>query len=207
MTFNSLLLIATVNGLGMISPGPDFFMVMKNSLSYQRRYALMTCFGVIMGILTHMSYCIAGIAMIIGTTPWLFNLLRYAGVAYLIWIGSKAILARPSGVTYMEQQTHKITVSYRKAFFQGYLCNLLNPKATLFFLAIFTQFLAIDSTFVDKLVAAFIIWIEAMIWWPIVMIIFQSLIVQRSYYKIQFMIDKLLGIILIGLGISVAIGI
>nr|WP_255307147.1 LysE family transporter [Gilliamella apicola] len=47
------------------------------------------------------------------------------------------------------------------AFMQGFLCNLLNPKATLFFLAIFTQMLDAESSMIDKLIIAFIIWIEA----------------------------------------------
>ena len=192
MNYDLFIVVATIGLLGMVSPGPDFFMVVKNSLNYQRKYALMTCLGVIMGIFTHMSYCIAGIALLIKTTPWLFTFLRYAGAAYLAWIGFKALLAKNSGVSYVNQSAKIMNVTYRKAFMQGYLCNLLNPKATLFFLAIFTQ------------VLAFIIWVEAIIWWPIVTAIFQSELIRRRYFKIQFLVDKLLGVILLGLAIKVA---
>lgn len=207
MGWDSFLFVATISFLGMISPGPDFFLVMKNSLSYPRKYAMMSCFGVVMAVLTHMSYCVAGIAVIIQTTPWLFTILRYVGATYLIWLGIKALLAKAGGSTYLGRRTFTQVISYKKAFMQGYLCNLLNPKATLFFLAIFTQVLAIDSTLFDKLFVAFIIWIEAVIWWPCVVIVFQSEIVQRRYFKIQCIVDKLLGVILIALGIKVALGI
>lgn len=204
MNYDLFIVVATIGLLGMVSPGPDFFMVVKNSLNYQRKYALMTCLGVIMGIFTHMSYCIAGIAVLIKTTPWLFTFLRYAGAAYLAWIGFKALLAKNSGVSYVNQSAKIMNVTYRKAFIQGYLCNLLNPKATLFFLAIFTQVLALDSSLMDKLIVAFIIWVEAIIWWPIVTAIFQSELIRRRYFKIQFLVDKLLGVILLGLAIKVA---
>ncbi|MCX8670496.1 LysE family transporter [Gilliamella sp. B2865] len=206
MTVDTLILVITISCLGMISPGPDFFLVLKNSLSYNRKIALMTCLGVISAIAIHMSYCVAGIAVLITATPWLYNALRYAGAAYLLWIGVKALLAKSSGTAYVSKQTQELDVTAKSAFMQGLLCNLLNPKATLFFLAIFTQLLNASSTIVDKLVVAFIIWLEAAIWWPMVVFVFQTQIVQRRYFKLQVIIDKLLGVILIVLGVKVGLG-
>lgn len=118
--------------------------MIKNAARYPRLAAMMTAFGVICGVATHMSYCVAGLAVVITTTPWLFNLLKYAGAVYLVWIGIQALLSRGGGkmnVSNLPQQR----VSLKSAFAQGYLCNLLNPKATLFFLAVFTQVLQIHS--------------------------------------------------------------
>lgn len=53
---------------------------------------MMTAFGIIVAIALHMSYCVAGLAVLITTTPWLFNILKYAGAAYLIWIGLKSLM-------------------------------------------------------------------------------------------------------------------
>lgn len=206
MTVDTLILVITISCLGMISPGPDFFLVLKNSLSYNRKIALMTCLGVISAIAIHMSYCVTGIAVLITATPWLYNALRYAGSAYLLWIGVKALLAKSSGTAYVSKQAQELNVTAKAAFMQGLLCNLLNPKATLFFLAIFTQLLNASSTMVDKLVVAFIIWLEAAIWWPMVVFVFQNQIVQRRYFKLQLIIDKLLGVILIVLGVKVGLG-
>ncbi|MCX8662190.1 LysE family transporter [Gilliamella sp. B2911] len=206
MTVDTLILVITISCLGMISPGPDFFLVLKNSLSYNRKIALMTCLGVISAIAIHMSYCVAGIAVLITATPWIYNALRYAGAAYLLWIGVKALLAKSSGTAYVSKQALELNVTAKAAFMQGLLCNLLNPKATLFFLAIFTQLLNASSTMVDKLVVAFIIWLEAAIWWPMVVFVFQTQIVQRRYFKLQVIIDKLLGVILIVLGVKVGLG-
>ena len=199
------LFIATLATLGMISPGPDFFLVVKNAARYRRSLAMMTVFGVIMGVVTHMTYCVAGLAVVITATPWLFNLLKYAGAGYLIWIGIQALRSHGDSkldvTNVVRQQT-----SYKSAFIQGYLCNLLNPKATLFFLSVFTQVLSIDSGMGEKLWYAFIIVILAVIWWPILVILIQSAPVRRGLAKAQKVVDKVLGVVLIGLGIRVAWG-
>lgn len=89
---------------------------------------------------------------------------------------------------------------------QGYLCNLLNPKATLFFLAMFTQVLSVDSGVGEKLWYAMIIWVLAAVWWPLLVVIFQSGPVRRVLEKAQKLVDKVLGTVLIALGIKVALG-
>ncbi|MFC0228765.1 LysE family translocator [Serratia aquatilis] len=198
------LLVASIATLGMLSPGPDFFLVIKNAARYQRLAAMMTAFGVICGVATHMSYCVAGLAVVITTTPWLFNMLKYAGAVYLIWIGLHALLSRGGGNINVSEQPQQY-VSLKNAFMQGYLCNLLNPKATLFFLAVFTQILQINSGFGEKLWYAGIIFGLAAVWWPIVVFLIQSGPVRRGLEKTQTVVDKLLGGMLIALGVKVAL--
>jgi len=197
----SLTVIAT---LAMISPGPDFFMVVKNAARYPQKTAMMTGFGVIVGIATHMLYCVTGLAVLIAATPVLFNILKYAGAAYLIWIGIQALLAKSDSKVNFTR-VNKENISLKKAFMQGYLCNLLNPKATLFFLSVFTQLLDINSSLTDKLWYAFIIIFLAVIWWPLLIMIIQSPAAQRTLTKIQHIIDKVLGGFLILLGLKVAL--
>ncbi|MBK5142266.1 LysE family translocator [Budviciaceae bacterium BWR-B9] len=199
------LFVATIATLGMLSPGPDFFLVIKNAARYRRSVAMVTALGVILGVATHMSYCVAGLAVVITATPWLFNLLKYAGALYLIWIGIQALLSRGGSKMDITNLSHQHT-SYKNAFIQGYLCNLLNPKATLFFLSVFTQVLSLDSSTGEKLWYAFIIWILAAIWWPLLVVLIQSAPVRRGLAKVQSMVDKVLGVVLIGLGIKVALG-
>ncbi|AFR05045.1 LysE family transporter [Pectobacterium brasiliense] len=199
------LFVATIATLGMLSPGPDFFLVIRNAARYPRAAAMMTAFGVICGVATHMAYCVAGLAVVITTTPWLFNVLKYAGAAYLIWIGIQALFARGGSKMDVSNLTQQ-SVSLKKAFLQGYLCNLLNPKATLFFLAMFTQVLNIHSGLGEKLWYAMIIWLLSLVWWPLLVVLFQSEPVRRGLAKVQKLVDKLLGTVLIALGIKVALG-
>ncbi|AWK40557.1 LysE family transporter [Photorhabdus laumondii subsp. laumondii] len=199
------LVVIIISTLGMLSPGPDFFLVVKNAIRYQRSAAMMTVAGLIAAITCHMAYCVAGLAIVITTTPWLFNLMKYAGAAYLIWIGINSLLSRGGNSILPDNQPRQI-ITFKKAFMQGFLCNLLNPKATLFFLAIFTQLLNVNSGVGEKLWYASIIWGLSVIYWPILVILIQSAPVRRGLAKAQKIIDKLLGIVLIGLGVKVALG-
>ncbi|NDL61326.1 LysE family translocator [Acerihabitans arboris] len=199
------LFVASIAALGMLSPGPDFFLVIKNAARYRRPAAMMTSLGVICGVATHMSYCVAGLAVVITTTPWLFNLLKYAGAAYLIWIGLQALMSRGAGMLCISDAPGQ-RVSLKGAFIQGYLNNLLNPKATLFFLAVFTQVLQVESGVGEKLWYAGIILLLAVVWWPLLVVLIQSGPVRRALVKMQKLVDKLLGGVLIALGIKVALG-
>ncbi|KGT88402.1 lysine transporter LysE [Erwinia typographi] len=198
------LIIATIAALGMLSPGPDFFLIIKNAARYPRSAAMFTALGVNCAVATHMAYCVAGLAVVITTTPWLFMLLKYVGAAYLIYIGVQALLSRGGGKMDLSNVVAE-TTSLKKAFLQGYLCNLLNPKATLFFLSMFTQVLNVHSGLGEKIWYAGIILTLSSIWWPLLVIIIQSAPVRRGLAKAQKLIDKLLGGVLIALGIKVAL--
>ncbi|ELY4672003.1 LysE family transporter [Cronobacter muytjensii] len=198
------LFVATIAALGMLSPGPDFFLVIKNAARYPRSAAMMTAAGVIAGVVTHMTYCVAGIAVLITTTPWLFDALKYVGAAYLVWLGINALLARGTTSLALDGVAQEST-SLKKAFIQGYLCNLLNPKATLFFLAMFTQVLNVNSGMMEKLWYAGIIVALTLVWWPLLVLLIQSAPVRRGLTKAQKIIDKLLGGMLLALGIKVAL--
>ncbi|UWS28683.1 LysE family translocator [Erwinia pyrifoliae] len=198
------LFVATIVVLGMLSPGPDFFLIVKNAARYRRSAAMMSALGVNCAVATHMAYCVAGLAVVITTTPWLFMLLKYAGAAYLIYIGIQALMSRGNGKFNFNNGVQEET-SLKKAFMQGYLCNLLNPKATLFFLSIFTQVLDINSGISEKLLYAGIILGLSSIWWPLLVILMQSGPVRRGLTKAQRVVDKLLGGVLIALGVKVAL--
>ncbi|WP_171998912.1 LysE family transporter [Cronobacter sp. JZ38] len=198
------LFVATIAALGMLSPGPDFFLVIKNAARYPRSAAMMTAAGVIAGVVTHMTYCVAGIAVLITTTPWLFGALKYVGATYLVWLGINALLARGTTSLALDGVAQEST-SLKKAFIQGYLCNLLNPKATLFFLAMFTQVLNVNSGMMEKLWYAGIIVALTLVWWPLLVLLIQSAPVRRGLTKAQKIIDKLLGGMLLALGIKVAL--
>ncbi|HFH4387614.1 TPA: LysE family translocator [Pseudomonas aeruginosa] len=198
------LFVATLATLGMLSPGPDFFLIIRNAARYQRSAAMMTSLGVILGVATHMAYCVAGLAVLITTTPWLFNALKYTGAVYLIWIGIQALRSRGGGTLDLAVGGVQ-RVGHWSAFLQGYLCNLLNPKATLFFLAVFTQVLSLDSSFVEKLWYAGIIVGLAALWWPLLVVLIQSAVVRRGLARAQGVVDKLLGGLLIALGVKVAL--
>ena len=116
--------------------------------------------------------------MLITTTPWLFNALKYTGAVYLIWIGIQALRSRGGGTP--TWRSAACSASATGARSSRATCNLLNPKATLFFLAVFTQVLSLDSSFAEKLWYAGIIVGLAALWWPLLVVLIQSAVVRPA---------------------------
>ena len=98
-----------------------------------------TAFGVGLGILVHVTYCLLGIGLIISQSILLFNTIKLIGAAYLLFIGWKALTTKHSSAQTDGIMHKEAVMSASTAMRIGFLCNALNPKATLLFLALFTQ--------------------------------------------------------------------
>lgn len=136
--FSAWLAVFTLAFVAVITPGPDFVLTLRNSLTYSRQAGLYTALGVGVGNLVHATYSLIGIGAIISQSILLFTLLKWLGAAYLIYLGVKSIRSQKSSVTLIDSRS-MAPIKRWSAFRIGFLGNLLNPKATLFFLALFTQ--------------------------------------------------------------------
>ena len=134
MYWTEFLTVALVHLLAVASPGPDFAIVLRESVSNGRHAGIWTALGVGSGILLHVGYCLLGIGLIVSQSIVLFNLLKWLAAAYLIYIGIRALQARPADPASAELAP-LTTRSPRAAFARGFVTNGLNPKATLFFLS------------------------------------------------------------------------
>jgi RhtB (resistance to homoserine/threonine) family protein len=182
-------------------------LVIKHAATQPRRVALATTLGINVGVMVHISYCIAGLALIISQTPWLFSLLKYAGASYLIWIGAQALFARRSS-THTTEHAQSANAGHLRplqAFGQGLLCNLLNPKVTLFFFSVFTQLMNPSSTIADRLTMGSIICTLSLLYWPLLVLFVQHRFIQTLLHRIQRSINRVLGAALIALGAKVAL--
>lgn len=207
-----LALLATICGLhtlAVISPGPDFLLALKNSLTYSRRTGIYTAIGFALGIATHLIYCITGLAFLISKSILLFNILKYIGAGYLMYIGIKSIMSKPNqpsitGGTF-HGHTKKSDITPFKAIKSGYLTNLLNPKATLFMLSIFTLVIKPETpAFVLIGASAYMIAFTA-IWFSLVAVFFSHQRIQNIYHKFESLINKTFGGLLMLLGIKLAL--
>ncbi len=141
-----LLLVAGIHLLAVISPGPDFAMICKNSLVYSRRTGVYSALGLGLGIVVHVSASLLGIGFLISTSVFLYTLVKYLGAGYLIYIGIGALRARPRSVETDEERKHTKDLKGGQAIATGFLTNVLNPKAILFFLAFFTPVISPGPT-------------------------------------------------------------
>lgn len=123
-----------------VTPGPDTFYVLGRSLEQGRLAGMVSALGILVGNLGHTTAAAVGLSALLMTSAIAFNIVKYVGAAYLIYLGVQAILSR--------DRPHTLPTTPRaslmKVFGQAVLTNLLNPKAAIFFLAFIPQF--IDPT-------------------------------------------------------------
>jgi RhtB (resistance to homoserine/threonine) family protein len=196
--------VALLNLLAAISPGPDFVMTVRNSLIYSRRTGIYTGIGISTGLLVHLFYCAAGIGYIISKSIVLFSIIKLLGAGYLIYMGVGSLMARGSRLDLMNENAG-INLTDFQAFKTGFLTNVLNPKATLFFLSLFTLVISNATPLYIILTISVIILLTALVWFTIVAIFFTHQKVQKGFLKYEKGINRLLGGFLVLLGIKIVL--
>jgi len=119
-----------------LSPGPDTFYVIARGMSQGSRAGVWSAMGICTGILFHICGAALGLSVILRTSAAAYHVLRYAGAAYLIWIGFRGLSRRESPAPLAAPAR----ASLGRVYSQGILTNVFNPKVALFFLAFLPQF-------------------------------------------------------------------
>lgn len=127
--------IAVAHALAVISPGPDYALILRHSARFGRHSALAASAGIASGILGHTLFAISGISLLLLANPLWLKVLTWCGAGYLLYLACLAWRSRPNDG--QQPQTAEPQLSRRSAYWQGLLTNGLNPKALLFFVAIF----------------------------------------------------------------------
>lgn len=196
--------VALVHLLAVISPGPDFIMITRNSLMYSRKTGIYSAIGLGIGILIHVTYSLVGIGLLISKSILLFNFIKYLGAAYLIYIGYKSITSKSSHLQ-LQNQSKKTDISKFSAVKTGFITNATNPKATLFFLSLFTVVINPATPLSVKLFMGAEMAIVTAAWFILVAYLVTHHLVKSRLDKIQGFAEKFIGVVLIGLGIKVAL--
>jgi RhtB (resistance to homoserine/threonine) family protein len=196
--------VAAAHLLAVASPGPDFAVVMRQSLGYGRRVGLWTSVGVGCGILLHVAYSLCGIALVIKGSEFWFTLLKYVAAAYIAWIGLQSILAKPKLLN-EERIEMALAPTTAAAFRTGFLTNALNPKATLFFLALFATVISPSTPTLVKLGYGGWMTLATMVWFCLVATVFTAAEVRLKFIRYGHWLDRALGFILLGFAVSLAL--
>lgn len=136
-----LLLFLAASVAVTVAPGPDNLQVLARGMAQGRRAGLVAAMGFSLGCLFHTVVAAVGLAAVLRSSPLAFQFIKYAGAAYLIWIGIQALRARGG----LAQGTAVAEVPLRRVFRQSVLGNMMNPKVTLFFLVFLPQFVRADA--------------------------------------------------------------
>jgi len=196
--------VALIHLLALMSPGPDFLMTVRNSLTYSRRTGIFTAIGLSIGISVHILYCIAGLALIISKSIIAFNAIKLFGAAYLIYIGIKSVIAKKSTINIKEEKKRD-DITRLKAIKIGFLTNVLNPKATIFFLSLFTFVIKPETPTVTLSIISVLMITLTALWFSLVAIFFTQKHILKIFNKFEGVFNKTFGGLLILLGIKIAI--
>ena len=187
--------IATIHLFAVMSPGPDFIIIVRQSISSGRRSALMASLGIGIGILMHVTVCIFGLGMIIKESDLLFKVIQIIGSLYLVYLGIISIKSKDSSTK--SKYNDEFNFNEFQSFKLGFLTNVLNPKATLFFLSLYVLIISNNTPFQFQILFGLWMSFATGLWFAFLSLILTN---KSILSKIEFMstkIQRLTGVILI----------
>ncbi len=202
MDFQLIFTMCLLHLLALISPGPDFFLTLRNALSFGPRIGIATAFGFGAGILIHLTYCVAGIAVLLVKMPW-FPYIKFIAAGYLVWMGLSSLLKLRHNSAPLSSKA-EITTGTKtalKGFIDGLVTNLFNPKAVLFLMGLFTTIVTSNSDRNSIYLASILIVAITILWFVFVSTIFGSEKVRRFYFKSEKVMTTIFALFFIGIGI------
>jgi threonine/homoserine/homoserine lactone efflux protein len=229
------LLIAMVHFFAVASPGPDFALILKQSIRYNRRIAIYTSFGIAAGIIVHVTYSLVGIGLLIASDERLFTALKYIAASYFCYIAwhclrakkpEKALsVAENNDTDDKSQLSNKVSndvsnevaneiakdntttnsPSAKKAFLNGFLINALNVKATLFFVSLFSVVIAPETLLSIKIAYGAYLVAATAAWFCFLSYILTQERVRFVLQRKGYILDRVMGLILLLLAIQLVL--
>ena len=129
-----------------LMPGPDILYVLTESLATGRKYGIAIACGLVTGLLWHITLTATGVGLLVQTNAILYDIVTYAGVAYLLYLAYGAYHSRPTPPSHSDERRHSSSESLGRLYVRGITMNVLNPKVTIFFLALLPGFVSTEST-------------------------------------------------------------
>lgn len=209
INWSLVLYVGIINFLAIISPGPDFFIVLKNALTDSRRGGIFTALGITTGSGILFTLSLLGVGALIAENELIFKSIKFFGAFYLIYLAIKAIFY-PSNISEPELLSRNLTSPKNtinndlKNFRVGLICNLTNPKAIMFMISL-SSYIVQQSNNVKQtgLIIILVSMSCSMIWFSLVSSIFGLVKLRMMFYKKQKIINVIFGLILIYVAINI----
>lgn len=185
--------VAVAHMLAVASPGPDFTLILRQSLRFGRATARRSAMGIGCGILVHVAYAVLGLGLVFRNSAAAFEALRWAGAGYLIWLGWLSI--RSQGMDAAELPEIGESAAQPGSWRRGFLTNVLNPKAALFFITLYSVMVSPDTA--KWLQGVFGLWMAAWtaLWFTFVATVFTRPTWRQGYARMSGWIDRALGLV------------
>ncbi|GAD81410.1 LysE family translocator [Vibrio ezurae] len=202
-----LMTLAGIHFLALMSPGPDFALVVQNSTRYGRQTGILIAFGLSIGILTHSILSLTGVSYLVHLHPQLFFVVQLLGGSYLAYLGIsglKSLLMRAKGAPVSTPKSKDFTLKSKKqAFTRGFTTNLLNPKALVFFISLMSTLVPQSMSLEGKFAALFILWSLAFFWFALLAWALSTQRLQSALARYSSYIDLVCCILFTILGCTI----
>lgn len=202
MEFTTWIPLAAICLMGAISPGPSLALIIRNTVQGGRLHGVATGLGHGVGVGVYALITALGLALLITRTPWLFQAIQYGGALFLAWLGLKALLAQAS--SQLEAETAHAPSGQRGAL-EGLAVSFLNPQLAIFFVALFSQFVHQDTGWREGILMMLTAGGIDALWYSLVALLLSHGPVLTQLKLRARLIDKLSGLILLGLAIKVVL--
>ncbi|QLQ40372.2 LysE family translocator [Micromonospora robiginosa] len=203
MTIAQVLAFAGVVALGAMSPGPDFAVVTRRAALAGRAHGMATATGVTAGVLAWAVAATTGVAALVAAAGVAFTVVKLVGAGYLVLLGVGALRSswRPRHRRPEPDAVPAAGPGLWGAFRDGLLCNALNPKAAIFFVALLPQFLPADAGLVPLLTLSLIAVVVTAVWFLTVANLVAAAHGLLSRPAVRRAVDGVSGTVLLGLGV------
>jgi threonine/homoserine/homoserine lactone efflux protein len=188
-----------------LSPGPDIAFILGQTVKGGRKSGFAAMFGIWGGTIGHVILAVVGLSAILSASATAFAMVKWVGVAYLVWLGLVALRSR--GGSFISE-TVQVDTSSSRIFWQGALIALLNPKVAIFFLAFLPQFVVPDAgpTWAQVCLHGFLlICVSAFVEPPLVLVGERLTARLRNNPRLGQWIDRSVGVLFIALGMRLAL--
>ncbi len=198
-----LLLITSIHLLAAASPGPDFVLVSQQTLSNGKQSGFMVSIGIALGLSVHIIYSALGLAAVIANSATALWAIKIIGGCYLLYLGVQGLRAKPTDNTGSVNAQKTTKHSNVTAITKGFLCNAFNPKAPIYFVALFTVVLSPSLPTLHLVIYGVWMMVLQLLWFSTVVVLLSRPSVNRKFQRLGHWIDRVLGGAMILMGLKV----
>ncbi|MGF1715190.1 LysE family translocator [Photobacterium chitinilyticum] len=198
--------LLTVHILALMSPGPDFALVVQNAGRYGRQTGIIIALGLSLGILLHSILSLTGASLLIREQPALFAILQAAGGCYLLWLGIGAVKGvlkqawQKNDICSSPAPEQHLVTNRKQALAKGFTTNILNPKALVFFLSLLSTLVPAGMSVTGKVTAISLLWLTSFLWFALLAWLLTGQRLQKKLQQWTPFIDGLCGLLFVSIG-------
>lgn len=200
------LAVAAAHFLALLSPGPDFLLIVKSAINNGARNSVGIAFGIALSNAIYISLCLIGVGSILASSVTVMMVLKIVGGLFLVYMACMALKAKKENYSAIAQaitDPKNQSSSFFKEFFTGFMSGIFNPKNLLFYLSLFTVVLTKDVNLNFKIFLGIWMTVVVFLWDVFIITLLSKNSVRQRFSKIAFYFDKFTGVVLGSIGLSI----